>query len=253
MDARRFDTLIRSLQERPSRRGMLLGMASGLLASLPITLGREEALAKKKHKRKKKKKGGSAPVAAPPPAAPPSTATCTDGVRNGTETDIDCGGPTCPRCAAGKKCQGAGDCVGGTCLNQVCQPTCSDGVKNGQETDVDCGGPDCPPCANGDACEVLADCLSARCGDEDGEGNTCESCAGDGVCREFDNNGGCICDDERGICSSNIRDFIIVGYQFFHDTCGECPAGCGCVQFLAGFACYPPCGSPELKTACEVP
>ena len=29
---------------------------------------------------------------------------CTDGVKNGGETDVDCGGPTCPKCATGKNC-----------------------------------------------------------------------------------------------------------------------------------------------------
>ncbi len=48
---------------------------------------------------------------------------CTDGVQNGAETGIDCGGPDCPAC-----------------------PTCSDGIQNGDETDVDCGGTNCPSC-----------------------------------------------------------------------------------------------------------
>ena len=48
-------------------------------------------------------------------------ATCTDGIQNGTETEIDCGG----------------EC--GPC------PTCDDGIKNGKETGIDCGG-DCSRC-----------------------------------------------------------------------------------------------------------
>ena len=54
------------------------------------------------------------------PCGPPS---CTDGIQNGNETGVDCGGPDCPAC-----------------------PTCSDGVQNGDETGVDCGGSSCPPC-----------------------------------------------------------------------------------------------------------
>lgn len=52
----------------------------------------------------------------------PSTS-CLDGIQNGNETGIDCGG-NCPAC-----------------------PTCTDGIQNGNETDVDCGGdcPECPP------------------------------------------------------------------------------------------------------------
>ncbi|MEL6536793.1 MAG: family 31 carbohydrate-binding protein, partial [Bacteroidota bacterium] len=42
--------------------------------------------------------------------------TCTDGLQNGDETGVDCGG-SCAAC-----------------------PTCSDGNQNGDETGVDCGG-----------------------------------------------------------------------------------------------------------------
>ena len=52
----------------------------------------------------------------------PAPANCTDGIQNGDETGIDCGGS----CAA---------CV-----------SCTDGIQNGDETGVDCGG-SCP-----DAC-----------------------------------------------------------------------------------------------------
>jgi len=52
-------------------------------------------------------------------------ATCTDGIQNGEETGIDCGGPECGAC-----------------------PTCTDGVQNGDETGVDCGG-SCSACTEG--------------------------------------------------------------------------------------------------------
>ncbi len=55
--------------------------------------------------------------------APCGPASCTDGIQNGDETGVDCGG-SCP---------------------DAC-PTCSDGIQNGNETGVDCGGPDCAPC-----------------------------------------------------------------------------------------------------------
>lgn len=72
--------------------------------------------------------------------------TCTDGKKNGLETDIDCGGPTCPPCTYGKNCKNSTDCSSGVCAIGYCQaPSCIDGVKNGNETGVDCGGT-CPPC-----------------------------------------------------------------------------------------------------------
>ncbi|WP_108809397.1 GEVED domain-containing protein [Aquimarina spinulae] len=55
-----------------------------------------------------------------------SNPTCNDGIQNGNETGVDCGGPDCDPCTV--------------------DPTCNDGIQNGNETGVDCGGPDCNPC-----------------------------------------------------------------------------------------------------------
>ena len=44
---------------------------------------------------------------------------CTDSLKNGTETDVDCGG-SCPACALGLKCAGSADCVSGNCGTGVC-------------------------------------------------------------------------------------------------------------------------------------
>jgi len=46
--------------------------------------------------------------------------TCTDKIKNGNETDIDCGGGTCPKCANGKTCKGATDCINGMCSGAKC-------------------------------------------------------------------------------------------------------------------------------------
>jgi hypothetical protein len=53
MDATRFDDLLRTVSAA-SRRRVLAGLASGLLAILPLSLG-DDAAAKKKRKKKKKK------------------------------------------------------------------------------------------------------------------------------------------------------------------------------------------------------
>jgi hypothetical protein len=50
--------------------------------------------------------------------------TCDDGIQNGDETGVDCGG-SCEPC--------------------IDEPTCDDGIQNGDETGVDCGG-SCEPC-----------------------------------------------------------------------------------------------------------
>ena len=80
----------------------------------------------------------------------PITPTCSDGLMNGNETGIDCGG----NCSA--------------CITQP-QETCSDGILNQDETGVDCGG-SCSACSMGTyivtehntnnhvSCNVATDC-----------------------------------------------------------------------------------------------
>lgn len=90
-------------------------------------------------------------------------ALCFDSVKNGTETDIDCGG-TCPKCNVGQTCAVPTDCASSVCTGGVCaQASCMDNVKNGAETDVDCGGPLCPSCSVGKSCSSNGDCVSGHC------------------------------------------------------------------------------------------
>jgi len=93
--------------------------------------------------------------------------TNTDGARNGTETDIDCGGGNgAPLCLDGRLCvQGPRDCTSMVCAGTCQVPTNSDHVKNGTETDVDCGGGNgAPLCADGQACvDAARDCVSPNC------------------------------------------------------------------------------------------
>jgi hypothetical protein len=87
-----------------------------------------------------------------------------DGVKNGDETDIDCGGSKAPACADGKGCAIPADCTSGVCTGNVCQvPTDSDGVKNGDETGVDCGGVSPKKCPAGEGCNTTADCDNVKC------------------------------------------------------------------------------------------
>ncbi len=46
---------------------------------------------------------------------------CDDGMLNGDETDVDCGG-SCSPCADGQKCDAGTDCEGGNCSGGVCEP-----------------------------------------------------------------------------------------------------------------------------------
>ena len=94
-------------------------------------------------------------------------AACMDTILDGKETDVDCGGPDCPRCADLKSCKTADDCTSSVCTGGKCQvPTKTDGVKNGTETDVDCGGgapTNAPKCAKNKSCLVDGDCQSDGC------------------------------------------------------------------------------------------
>ncbi len=101
-------------------------------------------------------------------ASPP--AHCSNHVRDGDETDVDCGG-SCEGCGVGMTCVRDEDCASQTCTQNLCArpATCSDGELNGQETDVDCGGPYCRPCYTGQSCREDRDCYSGRCA-----GGVCE-------------------------------------------------------------------------------
>jgi hypothetical protein len=45
---------------------------------------------------------------------------CDDGVENGTETDVDCGGTACAPCGAGLRCVSASDCYNQRCVSGTC-------------------------------------------------------------------------------------------------------------------------------------
>lgn len=77
------------------------------------------------------------------------TPTCNDGIQNGDETGVDCGGTNCPACPTCNDGIQNGSETGVDCGGPDCAacPTCNDGIQNGNETGIDCGGPDCAPCA----------------------------------------------------------------------------------------------------------
>jgi len=87
---------------------------------------------------------------------------CDDGIQNGDEGDIDCGGG-CSGCADGDACGLDTDCLSGLCADGICVAiSCDDGLRNGSESDTDCGG-SCGPCAVDQGCESAMDCASVSC------------------------------------------------------------------------------------------
>lgn len=103
--------------------------------------------------------------------------TCSDGILDGDEAGVDCGGAisSCSGCPDGHVCAGNIDCASHICgANSTCQaPACDDGVQNGSETDQDCGGGGCQLCAIGLHCLAGADCVSGVCINSICEAATC--------------------------------------------------------------------------------
>jgi hypothetical protein len=51
-----------------------------------------------------------------------------DIVKNGAETDVDCGGATCLACSDGQMCSMNSDCLSGSCAAGVCAPGMDGGI-----------------------------------------------------------------------------------------------------------------------------
>ena len=93
---------------------------------------------------------------------------CSDGIMNGAETDVDCGGPVCGRCTRGSQCSVDQDCGSDQCevtsAGKICT-SCFNGLRDGAETGVDCGGAVCAQkCEVGGACRSDSDCMTGKCG-----------------------------------------------------------------------------------------
>ncbi|MEL6943221.1 MAG: M14 family zinc carboxypeptidase, partial [Bacteroidota bacterium] len=103
-----------------------------------------------------------------------ATPTCSDGIQNGDETGVDCGGscPTaCPTCSDGiQNGDETGVDCGGSCPTAC--PTCSDGIQNGDETGVDCGG-SCSPCTGCNTITIISDDFEAGFGNWNDGGSDC--------------------------------------------------------------------------------
>ena len=125
--------------------------------------------------------------------------TCTDKVKNGLETGVDCGNSafsTCPACPTGQPCVQTdvpNDCVSLHCdskTNLCDAPTSTDGIQNGNESDVDCGSSGtgtntgAPACLDINKttlkiskCSANADCKSTFCNTTEKECVDGASCA----------------------------------------------------------------------------
>lgn len=119
---------------------------------------------------------------------------CSDGVKNGEETDVDCGGSKCSPCTMpctnASECA-SGHCVDGVCCNNDCTAECKSCNVAGKvgtcaslpmgtedpglcDTTKACSGGFQPQCLlkNGQLCADDTECLSNEC---DSTTNICEN------------------------------------------------------------------------------
>lgn len=116
-------------------------------------------------------------------------ATCSDGVQNGDEAAVDCGG-SCPACAPGVACCTGASCASGSCVSAVCTrlplgAPCSSGAECNSSFCVDgyCCNTMCTP--NCQACNVTpGTCTNVPAGHAPSHGSciTCGLCNGSGMC-----------------------------------------------------------------------
>jgi hypothetical protein len=159
-----------------------------------------------------------------------SGATCTDGIQNGDEEGVDCGGSSCPPCGPTPSCSDGiqnGDEEGVDCGGSFCPdcPTCFDGIQNGDEEGVDCGGSNCQPCSPTPTCND-----GIQNGDEEGVdcgGSNCPACP---TCFDGIQNG-----DEEGVdcggsncpacptCFDGIQNGDEEGVDCGGSNCPACP------------------------------
>jgi cysteine-rich repeat protein len=207
-------------------------------------------------------------------------ASCQDQVKNGEETDVDCGGKDCLTCDDLQTCVDGSDCKSSVCVGNICLvPTCTDGAKNGAETDQDCGGATCGPCDAGEACQTGTDCISGQCSgsvcvatcsdNAQNQGETDIDCGGPN-CSACDDGKGCAAgsDCQSQVCSSNVcqaptcADGAKNGAETDQDcggpNCGPCNDGKGCAagsdcqsQVCSGDVCQAPTCIDLVKNGVE--
>ncbi len=163
-----------------------------------------------------------------------ATASCSNGVLDPDETDIDCGGEWCKPCGYHGNCISNKDCQSGWCnAKKWCGVgACDDGALNGSETDTDCGGT-CTPCDDGKKCQVGGDCKSGGC-----VGGSCVV----GTCTDGHKNGSETDKDCGGTCAPCIAG----------QACGvdaDCVTGL-CVLAVCK-ACKYASDCPGADTACR--
>jgi len=174
-----------------------------------------------------------------PSVAGPS---CSNDVRDGDETGVDCG-PSCEPCAVCSDGMRNGDETGVDCGGScgAC-PRCDDGQQNGTESDIDCGGTCATRCDTDRRCRENADCASLVCngvcqpsscldevrnGQETGVdcGGSCAGCANGSACVVNDDCQSARC--QQDVCVDALcTDGVVNGHETDVDCGGDQCAPC---------------------------
>lgn len=212
---------------------------------------------------------------------------CVDGMVNGDETGIDCGGSICGAlCPAGQGCIGPTDCDSGICTGNVCQlAACGDGVLNGMEL-CDFAAPNSPCCASD--CMGIAAAGTACGSDPDATGcDAAPICDGLGTalasCQAQTEANGTLCTSDglfctgaercqAGVCTSDGDpcDGAGDGDANCQETCDEANDVCGadpngsscddgvycngtetCAAGVCGGSTGDPCPGPNANNDCS--
>ena len=186
-------------------------------------------------------------------AVPP----CENGVQDGDETDVDCGGGTCSGCADGEGCALGSDCLSRFCDNGSCvdpcptQPAGTPCADDGNACTVDeCDGSTCQhtPAGSGTVCRDAAgpcdvaetcDGTAAPCpADQLLSGNECRP--SDGECDVAE-----VCDGVSAGCPADV--FTSAG-----TTCRESVDDCDAVEECTGASAdCPDDGLLGAETVCR--
>jgi hypothetical protein len=168
-------------------------------------------------------------------------ASCVDGVKDGTETDVDCGGSgACSRCANGKMCLVGSDCTSALCANMTCAGCTKDsdcGMGNFCDTTTT-GGTCAPTKPLGVACTANGQCASGNCVGPAGTQICCAVACMDNGAASCGTNGACTNDGSAcqtypfgAMCGSSCP----AGSFFL--TPSTCNAQSQCTQALGGKPC----------------
>lgn len=171
---------------------------------------------------------------------------CDDDVENGDETDEDCGGPACGKCAVDLKCLVPADCLSNFCDDGQNPPRCELCTDDPDCVTADEFCDDAGACVaklpQGDPCDDAAECDSGFCEDGfccnnacTGDCERCDSAntsAPDGTCSFVDSNSS----DPNDACENLATNCELANCSGVDANCGfeNANTNCGALTCLDG-------------------